>query len=336
MIHHDDRGFASTQFLFFLLLLSAITLAIGVCLFAYNRVERHGAARNQTDLEIQELLVPVLDALRSDPTPDIHSYDDPLWEWQGKTLGEYGITIRPLSDRLNLNTIRKQMFEKTSLGSFLKSGKTAGELQQFREDRPLAISPEAYEPFFSQEFLEQYCTCYGWANINLIDEFAARKFAYTLIGQEDRAERLRTIIQNQRINRQPFQGRNLASRLGVDYQALFPFFNTEPLINVNFADPLILKALIRYPDYRIPESRLTELLERRDRGLGRKELLAILGIGETHPLGEYLGSITWFWEITIAHTGGRRSGRTVVCRLPRTYPDQDTPPIYTIIEQRFQ
>jgi hypothetical protein len=132
--------------------------------------------------------------------------------------------------------------------------------------------------------------------------------------------------------------RNLPIFLGESYDDLYPFINAEPLMNINFIEPVLFQELLAYPDYHIahPDRACEELIRRRDAGaLNSVDIYALLGIDENNPLGHYLGSITWFWEISIR--GGGRSRKAVICRLPpgRDHPE-GFPPEYTIIEERFE
>jgi hypothetical protein len=250
-----------------------------------------------------------------------------------------------LSDRLNLNFVRKNVFEKTALGFLFKPGMDAGDLQQFREDNGLSLPIRAYGSFFPDEILEKYFSCYGWANINLIDEFSAQKLALSLTGSEHASEEVRQMIQTLLINQMPAQAADLRALFGIYYGDLFPFINTEALINVNYAEPALLRELIGYPDYAVisPDIRCDELLTQRSQGgLGRHDIPGILGIDTANPLASYLGSVTWFWEITI--TGNRQTSRTVICRVPQerdqfeqfNQDGQSGEIVYNIIEQRLQ
>jgi hypothetical protein len=107
---------------------------------------------------------------------------------------------------------------------------------------------------------------------------------------------------------------------GINYGEFFPFVNAEPLMNINHIDPDLLRELLAYPDYGVdsPEGRLSEILARREgEGISRDGIPLILGIAPGNPLLHYLGSVTWFWEITV--TGGNKTLKTVLCGLPPEY-----------------
>jgi hypothetical protein len=330
-----EGGFASLQFLFLLLFLSILLAGIGLYFYPLVQIERRERQKNEAVREIREILAGVLRDLSQDPSPEINGRDDPLWAWDGKTLGAYTVSLAPLSDRLNPNFIRKNLFEKTDISALLKPGKTPEELQQFREDWGLSLSPEFYESFFIPAAWDRYLSPYGWANINLVDEFAARKLVLSITGSEQKAEEVRRFIEQLLMHQTPADRASLGSALGSISGEVFPFINAEPLMNINHIEPAILKALLHYPDYGVssPEARADEILARRDTDpLGSEDILRLLGIAADNPLAAYLGPVTWFWEITV--TGEPYSCRAVICRMPPAAQADQI--IFRIIEERFQ
>jgi hypothetical protein len=337
MKNNSPAGFASAQFLFALFFLSSLSIGTACFLSSAIKIEEAARRTNAADVEIDAILQAILKDLYNDPSPEVNGADDPVWLWNGKTENGYAISVCSLSDRLNPNFIRKNLFEKTSLRELLNPETTPDGLQQFREDHGLSLVSQDYGEFFSPEIFEKYFSPYGWANINLIDEFAARQLVRALTGSENTAEELRNKIQTLLVKGERVSGENLRPFLGIDYDALFPFINAEALMNVNLAEPLVLKEIISYPDYRIPsaEIKYRELIDRIKAGtLDKNQLMEILSIDRAHPLLHYFGTITWFWEITI--TGDRRSCRTVICRLPPEDPSLAKPAQFQIIEQRYE
>jgi hypothetical protein len=331
-----DAGFASTQFLFLLLFLSSLAAGTGMVVSAALGVESRERETNRALAEINAILEGITADLYADPSPRVNGSDDPVMLWNGRTQGDYTVRIESLSDRLNPNFIRKNIFEKTGLSVLLNPGKTADGLQQFREDRGLSLAPGAYGDFFSGEIGKTYFSGYGWANINLIDEFAARRLVLALTGSEQKAGAFHEKIRSLLLNQQVLGASDLRQVLSGDYDELFPFINAEPWLNVNYLAPLLLRELIAYPDYGVqsPEAKYRELLDRRSAGsLDGGQIQNILQIDPANPLLHYLGSITWFWEIVIEGRG--RSCRTVLCRLPPENPEQQEQPRFSVIERRY-
>jgi hypothetical protein len=330
-----SEGSASAVFLFSLFCFSALSIGAGYVVVSAADTGRRFREYDSIRAETESLLRDIAKDLRSDPTPDTNSYDDPIWAWDGKNLGAYTVSLRPLSDKLNPNFIRKNLFEKTALSALLRPGKNADGLQQFREDFGLSLAGDAYADFFEKDVLNTCFSPYGWANINLKDEFAARKLGEALTGSFEKGEMLRENIQFLLMNRTLMDRKDLPIFLGESYDELYPFINAEPLMNINFIEPVLLQELLAYPDYHIahPDRACEELIRRRDAGaLDNADVLVLLGIDENNPLSHYLGSVTGFWEISIR--GGGRSRKAVICRLP-SGQDHGVPK-YIIIEERFE
>jgi hypothetical protein len=335
----NDGGFASSYFLFMLVFLSSLVLAAGLWFHAGIQAGIRAQDDNRISAELSRITAEAADAIRNDPSPDIQSFADPVWTWHEKNLDGYTVTINPVSDRVNLNFVRKNLFDKTALSMLFMPGKTSADLQQYREDNGFSLTSSAYGQFFIPANLDRYFSCYGWANINLTDEFAARTLARSLTGSDQAAEGLRGTIETLLLNRGIASSGDLRMLLGINYQDLFPFINAEPLMNINHIDPDLLRELLAYPDYGIasPEVRLSELLARREGGgIAGADIPLILGVPPGSLLTHYLGSITWFWEITV--TGGRKTLRTVLCGLPPEDAEGRTGTgiEYQIIEQRYQ
>jgi hypothetical protein len=335
-----EAGYASVFFLFALFLCS--TLALGATAHISSALLLKSREKNKTTVrkEMEDLLNEIIGAIESDPSPETNGVEDPVWDWHGKRARDYSLSITPVSDRINLNYARKNLFDKTRLGLLFRPGKDADKLQQFREDSGLRSATGAFADFFEEGLLQRYFSSYGWANINLIDEFAARQLGTALTGDPAKGEALREKIRLLLMEKRVLDREALPFFLGVSLAGLLPFVNAEPLMNVNFVDPLILEELLSYGEYGIgrPKERCAEILSRREtRGISAEDLRSILGIDASNPLAHYLGSVTWFWEITVTVENGdpdAPSLRAVLCRLPPGEFPAETRPEYKIIEWR--
>jgi hypothetical protein len=332
-----EAGYASVFFLFALFLCSALALGaaarISSALLLGGREKNKAAVRN----EMEDLLREIIGAIESDPSPETNGVEDPVWDWNGRRTKGCSVAITPISDRINLNYTRKNLFDKTRLGLLFRPGKDADRLQQFREDAGLRSAAGAFADFFEEGLLQKYFSSYGWANINLIDEFAARQLGAALTGDPAKGEALREKIRLLLMERRLSDRETLPFFLGASLADLSPFVNVEPLMNVNFVDPLVLEELLSYDEYgvRRPKERCAEILSRREaRGISAEDLRSILGIDRSSPLAHYLGSVTWFWEIVVTAENGGPSLRAVLCRLPPKDFPGETKPEYKIIEWR--
>jgi hypothetical protein len=336
-----DGGYASLVFLFALFFCSALALGAAAHISSALSLMNHEKNETLAKKALEGLLHEALGDLLSDPSPEANGVDDPFWGWNGRRTRGHRVAIVPLSDRINPNLTRKNLFEKTRLALLFRPGQNADKLQQFREDTGLHFEREGFDDFFEEEIFEKYFSLYGWANINLVDEFAARQLASSLTGDPAQGEAFRDTIRLLLTERRILGREALPLVLGASRTELWPFVNAEPLMNVNFVEPLILEELLAYGEYGIrrPEERCAEILSRREReSIGAEDLRSILGIDKSNPLAHYLGSITWFWEITItAEDGGPNapSLKAVVCRLPPGEFPAETAPEYTILARRF-
>ncbi|MDR0597726.1 MAG: hypothetical protein LBG14_04390 [Treponema sp.] len=335
-----DAGYASLVFLFALFLCSALALGAAAHISSALSLAKHEKDETLIRKAMNGLLDEVIVSLMSDPSPDVNDAGDPLWLWNGRRAKGYRVAIDPHSDRINLNFARKNIFEKTRLELLFRPGKNADELQQFREDTGLRLAGEGFADFFEEGIFKRFFSTYGWANINLIDEFAARQLGTSLTGDPARGEAFRETVRLLLREGRIVGPEALPSVLGASRAELYPFVNAEPLMNINFVDPLILEELLSYGEYGIkrPEEGLAEILSRREKeGISAADLRSILGMSQSNPLAHYFGSITWFWEITITAEGGEApSLRAVVCRLPPGAFPAEAEPEYTIIERRYK
>jgi hypothetical protein len=337
-----EAGYASLVFLFALFLCSALALGAAAPVASALSLAKREKNKNAVRQEMEGLLSETLAALASDPSPDVNGVDDPLWLLNGKRAEGYKVAIVPLSDRINPNFARKNIFEKTRLELLFRPGMNADKLQQFREDTGLHIREEAFADFFEEELLKKHFSPYGWANINLVDEFAARQLGTALTGEAAQGEALREKVRLLLMEGRRQDRETLPFFLGAPLAELWPFVNAEPLMNINYVDPLALEELLSYGEYGIrrAEELIAEILSRREtEGISAEDLRSMLGIDRSHPLAHYFGSITWFWEIEVAAEKGgpgASSLRAVACRLPPRAFSEETKPEYAILERRFE
>jgi hypothetical protein len=312
----SQQGSASVLVLSVLVFLSALFL--GAVTFIELAAQGLVRARRQ-DQELQALRKAAgetVEALLADPTPFADAPTDPVWSWLALPRGD-GLTIRleDVSSRLGPNWIRKELLQDLEV---LKPGRTAQELQQFREDTGLHLNlrPD-YEPFIEAQELAGQFSPYGWFNINLADEFVLRKVHWLRSGDLQAAESFHIMVQQARVQKRLIEPEALPTFLGEqNYRLLFPVVNAEALMNVHFVPEKVLEGLFRC--YGQPAERLAGLLaSRRAAELTEGRLRELLGdsTGPASPLRPFLGLKTWFWRISVEGRGGRLEW--VVARVPR-------------------
>ena len=250
-------------------------------------------------------------------------------EANGVVLG-----LADASSALDPNWVQKNVFTRTGLASLLSFTAAADELQQRREDRGFSLNlSEAYGDLFADGALDRYCTAYGIANINVTDEFALRRLYALRTGDAAAAEvfhaRVQQLLREQRVLRPE----ELRAFLGPGYDALYPVMNAEPCMNVHFLDPLILAELLAYPALAVPHPQASAraIIASRTRSeLSRAELLALVSAPAASRIYQYLGVVTWFWQLTVAAQHARLE--LIVARLPGL-PGE--PARFQIVEERY-
>ncbi|WP_455381075.1 hypothetical protein [Salinispira pacifica] len=286
------------------------------------------AASQRSRLEIRAKLDGMIEEsaahLAADPTPESDSPADPVWDW-ARSAG--GITIEDVSSRIDPNWVRKSLFEKTRLDrlfspGFEVVGPPGDYLQQLREDHGFSADLAAgYHMLFSPQVLAAYMTPWAYANINVTDEFSLRKLYEIRSGDAAAADTFHTRIQQLLQEKGIVQEKDLRSFLGADFDRLYPAVNALPAWNVHFLPQLILRELLRYPDYGIKnaDAKTEQLLAlRRSVELSPADLRSVIGLPQEHVIYQYLGTTTWFFRVTASLPGA--SLTAVLCRLPPDDP----------------
>ncbi len=254
-----------------------------------------------------------LAALDADVSPTSDAPSDPAYAH--KALGACDILIKDISSKINPNWIRKGMLEETALSRVLKPGKTAADLQQYREDSGLSLDPSFYAGFFSDKDTQDFLSPYSYPNINSSDEFALRRMARDAGLNETEAQAFHGIVKAQVASPTIYDDAKLAQALGNRFSALQRVLSAQGQWNVNFLPEPILKALLSYPPWKIPAhaEKYQLLVNTRsvapidDDGLRR-----VLGLPAGHSIYGYLGVRTWFWGIEASKDGVK--GRAIFAR----------------------
>ncbi len=303
-MHMKESGSASIAILILLTVLSL--LAMGVPLLVQSFTRYTVKSREEFDIKRQliEKADEVVDLLLARDPDEVDSRFDSVFLTIKDAEG-FTVTLDDVSSYLGLNWARKKLIAASDL--LLDSESSAQELQQHREDTGLYLDlEEGYGSFFKDYVvLEEHFTPYSYFNINVCDEFVLRKLFEIRTGDKVKAELFHLKIHNYRLQTEEksfVQPDELYDFLGLDYEAIYPVVNAEPVINVNFAPPSVLRAVMVASGIEQPEETVDSLLRSRDtRPLNREALEFILGeaFHET-PVGQYLGHRTWFWRLRIS------------------------------------
>jgi len=297
---------------------------------------RRGLSREDLHQALQEEARKVVDQLARPASPDVDAPSDPVWTWVAGRRGEgREITLEDLSSRLNLNTVRTELLEKTELGGLVAQGHTPQEIRQYRADKGPFPGLAAYASFFSPAVLERDFTVYGYVNVNTAFEDSLRQLHSARTGDDPSAESFRGAVRGYLSRQELVRREELPALLGLYYPQLYPLMNVEPQMNVNFVPDEVLRAVLSYPygGKRIDgyEGAAQAILAARAGGAVSERDLA----GIVHAKGpqllvfQDLGSRTWFWKIRVTQAG--HALLWVVARIPG-----DPPLRFAVLQDQFE
>lgn len=330
-----QSGSASITVLVLLVFCAAVAAGGILVLEATLLRERRSVNANDQRKALSAEAERVIALLANDPTPQSDSHVDPVWgELLTPALEGATVVLKDVSSALDPNWVQKNVFTKTGLKTLLMGESAAEALQQRREDKGFSTDiVSEYGDLFADKALETYFTAYGYPNINVTDEFALRALYALRTGDPSGAETFHARIQQLLAEKKLLKPDQLQAFFGADYDKLFPIMNAEPIMNAHFIDPLVLRALLAYPDLKVPQpaQSAASILDARDSAeLSLEALHGLIGAPAESRIYQYIGVTTWFWKIGV--TKGTAHAETIVARIPA---EADVPRRYVIVEQRF-
>lgn len=333
-----EAGAVSPMAFTLLAVLSLGTVAAMLLVLPVTARIRITEERIRTETALYRQTEALIAALADDPTSEADSPIDPvrLAVMSGNRDGCV-MTLEDLSSRLNPNWVQRNLLVSPLLSPLLLPGKTADELQTYRHEHGFFLDiGSGYRDFFSMRDLEQYFSPYGYANVNVTDEFSLMNLVYLRTGEADTAEMVRERLRAAVVRRTLVTRETLRELLGPAYDRVFPVANVEPVWNVHFLPERLLRAALSYPAFAVDPTgaKAAYLISIRDSvELTAERLGSIIGADRSNRIHQYLGVTTWFWEITASRDG--RMLRTVIARLPDEPDRQETRPRFRVVEQRM-
>lgn len=300
----SEEGSASAVALGIIILICALSCGGLLFLHALMNFERKQRTESEIKYYLVEKAKEIASEILKDETPDSDCPGDRIWtKITEGGFGDVEITLSDISSRLNPNWVRKNLLDNTSLkGLFLPTGNSES-LQVFRVEKDLGTRVEQiYNSFFDFKTYPDYFTGYSWANINTTDEFVLEKIFKLCTGDTYAAEVFHTAVQQKLMQLGLFKTEELEYLFGGYYKDVYPIINAEPSMNVHFIPGLILSEIISYPAFEIdqPEKALGMVLSMREqREINPNELKGIIGSDQNNRVYQYLGTRTWFWDITV-------------------------------------
>jgi hypothetical protein len=284
--------------------------------------------RRRLELAIAEAIA----VLADDPTPGSDAPSDPVW--QALAAFEPAVTLEDVSSRINPNTVCADLLECTEIGALLFThhySYPSDALRQHRKEAGLSTAVRThYAELFREQAFDELITGYGWANINVTDEFALRLICARRTDQDGvtarfcttppealEVERVHTTSPEALEAERVISPEELRGFLGADFEVLYPAVNAQPLWNVHFLPAQILTEVLACPSLGVgdPAGSAAQILSLRDAGeISQEGLYTMTGLEAKSRLHQYLGVRTWFFRLTAEESGARL--QVVVARIP--------------------
>lgn len=306
----------------FLLLIISLSL-MGLSVYLQLGTKQQGTIESSYELQtvLETEIKALIEQLQNDPTPEADSYHDPVWLWmEENNTDELTITLEDISSRFNLNFIRTKMLEESSLSSMMINNNTPEDIKLYRGEQGFFTDlNESYSDFFKEEDINKYFTSYSYANLNVSYEDSLKKLYEIRVGEAG-ANIFLTTIQNHIASFEQADDSKLNQILGSHKKDLYPLINVQPLLNVNYLDPLLLKAVLHYPygNEKINNANEFEeilLVEREVMEVDQNRLVSLIEVEDQQErVLQYLGTKTWFWKIAVSQKN--MALEAIICRLP--------------------
>lgn len=330
----SNKAFSSLEFIVTLFFLSLILIALGIFL-RVSDITISKRTQDKSDKEkIDTVLNSIFEEIKKDHTPNVDSKMDPVWKFNDSNIDGFDISIKSLSGVINLNYIPKEILVNTILISAFDVPESVDKIKSMIEENGMINSYEEISDLISEDKFNENFTLYGYSNFNVADEvplsFIGNNLTNSYFGDELVNKR-----KSLRNNKQYIQSQTEFNMLcGIHFDDINPYININPTLNVNFMNEELLKSFLTYPQFKLSnalQKANTIISLRESKEITQEELISILGIQKNNDLYYYIGSKTWFWQITI-------SGKNTSCNviLARD-PEEGTlgEPKFYLIEKRW-
>ena len=306
---HKQNGYISLPILLFLLLLMVLAFGAAAFMFYLRKPLEVLHDYNQTMATIGLAKTQFIKALNADQTPDIDSFDDPVFALNGTLLGGFTLTVEDVSSKLPINWININILENTTLASVLNSGVSMQQLNDHREDVGYGYDiTKKYMGYIRPEALKKYFTAFGWANINVSSEETLSDLYQFRLDSAGSVSEFKSKVRQKLLAKELWKDSELPQALGAGQTKAYPSINTLPLMNVNFAPADIIGAVITYPfpdglienaaaiSANLSEARISKAIDP-----ALLKLMIPIKKAQQERVFCYLGTRTWFWKLTLTN-----------------------------------
>gem|GEM_PF-1882842 len=317
-----EEGFG-TAYTFIIILFASI-IFIGLAYLIINS-RNHISFDSNIESEVlsQDIAEQIINSMLEDNTPESDSLIDPVWALVSSLNTEtVAITLTDLSSRINPNFFRDEIVDETNISKLIfADGHSMAELEQYRSDNTITADLQnGYPEFFSEDGIEFYLSSYSYFNINIADELALTDMYVIRTENESASESFRSKIRQSRTNKTIIYNNEIENIAGSAAGKIYPFINAVPVMNIHLIPEELLSEILSYDfgddKLKYPEKSFNQIIQKRTNGeIGIDELESIFSVkDEKHLIFDYLGTKTWFWEITISLDDCKRT--VIVAELP--------------------
>lgn len=246
------------------------------------------------------------DILSDYKTEDCNSKFSKVYLWNDKIVGNLKIKLIPESDKLNITSFPKSFLSQ------LCDIEILDDYENFETYKLKSYLEKELQNYKNSLTLEFDYTFYGFRNINLKNyDYFYEIFDFenlnSFYSEKNKLQEIKTYAEYKKL-------------FGFNYDTLFPLYNLESCINVNFISEELLRKLINLDFFNIKnsESKIHKLFETRNlRKLDDENLRNILGLNKNHKIFKFLGCKTWFWKIEISDLeNSKNCFNLIFCIIP--------------------
>ncbi|MBU0934316.1 MAG: hypothetical protein KKC64_01755 [Spirochaetes bacterium] len=314
------RGSATLQVLTVLLFLCALGAAVTVYVLNARTLGRR--IKPEADNADLFRIVSSVAALLAEPSAS--GADTPQNAAFTYSEPGYGVSVRELSSLINPNWLSISIVTESNMAKLMSSVDAPYLLQQSRFDEGISLNiGERYSDYFIKEAFDSYLSPFSYLNIDVVDEYVLERVVAECSGDAAAAAELRQRVRRKRESLLPYSANELVQLFGVYNRELSVFITNEAQWNVNFIDPLVLRAVLAYPAFQLENADIiaaTILGARGSSPLTVEILQNISDLPATHRLFAWIGDNSWFWEVTV-HDQERQLKAILARVLPTSYND---------------
>ena len=228
------------------------------------------------------------DILNDFKTDDCNSKFSELYLWNDKIIENLKINLISESDKLNITSFPKNIVSELCDIDFLDT------YNNFETPRLKFQLEKDFQNYKNSCPSELDYTFYGFRNINLV----GYDYLYEILDLKKL-----NIMENEKLKLKEIKTYAELKKLNsLNYDVLFPLYNLESCININFVSEEFFRKFINLKFFNIKnsEQKIHKICEVRNlKEIDDENLKNILALNKNHVLYKFLGCKTWFWKIEI-------------------------------------